>query len=344
MGCIRVAGVWLRMMGLVAMVVGAGAGTAWGAAKPEPKPVILDTDICDDIDDTWALALLLQSPELEAKLIVTAVGNTEAKARVVAKFLERVGRSDIPVGIGIKQNDGLGRQAAWAKDYNLNGYLGGVQKDGVQAMIDVVMKSPRRVTIIGIGPLTNVAAALAKEPRIAEKVDFVGMQGSIRKGYGDKATPEPEYNVKTDAAACRKVFAAPWNVTITPLDTCGLVQLGGDKYMKVLTRSSTLTRTLLENYRQWLEDGIRNERKDIAPTELYLQASTPMSRGSTTLFDTVAIYLAINTDLAKMESLPIQITDDGSTRIAEGAKTINCATGWKNLAGFEDFLVERLTK
>ncbi|MHC4534356.1 MAG: hypothetical protein ACYS6K_10420, partial [Planctomycetota bacterium] len=56
-------------------------------------PIIFDTDICDDIDDTWALAMLLQSTEFDVKLITTAVRNTPSKAKVVAKFLQTVGRT-----------------------------------------------------------------------------------------------------------------------------------------------------------------------------------------------------------------------------------------------------------
>ena len=81
-------------------------------------PVIFDTDICDDIDDTWALAALLKSPELDVRLITTAVGNTEAKAKVVAKFLETVGRTDIPIGIGVQHHTGGHRQTEPAADYD----------------------------------------------------------------------------------------------------------------------------------------------------------------------------------------------------------------------------------
>jgi hypothetical protein len=69
-----------------------------------------------------------------------------------------------------------------------------------------------------------------------------------------------------------------------------------------------------------------------------------LNSSSTTLFDTVGIYLAMSTDLVKMEKLGIKVTDDGYTRIDENAKVINCATEWKDLGAFEDFLVGRLTK
>ncbi len=308
------------------------------------KPVILDTDICDDIDDTWALALLLQSPELDCKLVTTAVGNTEAKAKVVAKFLDHTGHGEIPVGIGIKQRDGGHRQTEWAVDYDLAVYPGGVHKDGVQALIDTIMNSPERMTVIAIGPLPNVAAALDREPRIAEKADFVGMHGSIYKGYGGSSTPSAEYNVAADAKACQKVFTASWPITITPLDTCGLVHLRGDKYQKILHRNSAITSNLLQNYRIWQAAGVKSARKDIDEANLARLVNNQLNSASSTLFDTVAVYLAIHTDLAKMEQLPVEVTDDGYTRVVQGAKTINCAVDWKSLDGFEDFLVERLTK
>jgi len=60
-------------------------------------PVILDTDIGGDIDDTWALAMMLKSPELDVKLVVTATGDTTYRAKIVARMLEIGGRTDVPV-------------------------------------------------------------------------------------------------------------------------------------------------------------------------------------------------------------------------------------------------------
>jgi inosine-uridine nucleoside N-ribohydrolase len=307
-------------------------------------PIIFDTDICDDIDDTWALALLLQSPEFDIKLIITEVGNTSSKAKTVAKFLERVGRTDIPIGIGVQQHQGHHRQDAWAKDYKLSSYRGTIYQDGVQALIDTVMKSRKPIKIVAVGPLPNIAAALQREPRIAQKAEFVGMHGSVRLGYGGSAEISAEYNVKAFAREAQKVFTAPWNITITPLDTCGLVHLKDQKYQAVLKKDSVLTRALLENYRAWYRQGILDEQKNLSEAELNKRVDQKLNSSSTTLFDTVAAYLAMSTDLAKMEKLPIKVTDDGYTRIEEGAKVINCATAWTDLGAFEDFLVGRLTK
>lgn len=342
---LRTAITWIVLVVIFLLAFTAGASGNDSTSRPNKKiPVIFDTDICDDIDDTWALALLLQSPEFDLKLVTTAVGNTPSKAKTVAKFLEIASRTDIPIGIGVKQRDGSHRQDAWAKDYKLSSYPGTIHEDGVGALIDTVMNSRRRIKVVAVGPLPNIAAALKREPRIAEKAEFVGMHGSVRLGYGGSKKISAEYNVKAFAKGAQKVFTAPWKMTITPLDTCGLVQLKGDKYQKVLKKNSPLTRALMENYRAWYKQGLRNSNKDLSEAELNKRTDQKLNSSSSTLFDTVAIYLAMSSDLVKMEKLGIKVTDDGYTRIDESAKVIKCATAWKDLGAFEDFLADRLTK
>jgi inosine-uridine nucleoside N-ribohydrolase len=296
------------------------------SAADRKTPVILDTDIGDDIDDTWALTLLLKSPELDLKLVVSDFGNTIYRAKIVARLLEIGHRSDVSVGIGIKTADSVGAQSPWVKDYDLSKYPGRVYQDGVQALVDTIMRSPERITVIAIGPTPNIKAALDREPRIVQHARFVGMHGSIRRGYGGKRSPEPEYNVKTDPEACRRALEAAWNVTITPLDTCSLVSLRGEKYAAVRDCQDPLIRALVENYRIWC--GKNPERAQ---------------KASSTLFDTVAVYLAISEDLLVMEKLRLRVTDDGRTVEDPAGKQINCALDWKNLSAYEDFLVRRLT-
>jgi inosine-uridine nucleoside N-ribohydrolase len=295
--------------------------------------VIFDTDIGDDIDDTWALAMLLQSGELDIKLITTAVGDTRAKAKIVAKMLEVAGRTDIPVGIGppCGDMDKGHRQDEWVGSYKLSSYPGTIYRDGVQALIETVMDSPEPITVIAVGPLPNVAAALEREPRIAEKAKFIGMHGSIRRGYDGKQQVDKEYNVVTFVKEAQKVFTAGWEMTITPLDTCGIVKLKGAKYKKVYESDKPLARAVIANYRAWAKSQEEWEEADV-------------DTASSTLYDTVGIYLAISTELVRMESLPILVTDDGYTAIDDRGKKVNCATKWKDLDAFEDLLVSRLTK
>ena len=311
---------------ILLMLVTASCAAAATPGRPaaRPVPVILDTDIGDDIDDTWALAMLLKSPELDLRLVVGDNGNAVYRARLLAKMLQAAGRTDVAVGVGLRPEDKGGRQAAWIEGYDLKSYPGKVHQDGVQAIIDTIMNSPEPVTLIAIGPVQNIAAALQREPRIAQKARFVGMHGSVRKGYGGKPTIEAEYNVKVDAKACRACLEAAWDMTITPLDTCGLVQLKGDKYAAVRDSKDPLAAALVENYRIWAKG-------DKPPT------------ASSILFDTVAVYLAFSENLVKMEKLGVHVDDKGMTLIDPAAKVMNVATEWKDLSAYEDFLVKRLT-
>ena len=329
------AAVCFLVLGVLGMLTFFAGSCAPGSrmAEGEKKAVILDTDIGDDIDDTWALVALLNSPELDVKLITTAVGDTELKAKLVAKVLQVAGRTDIPIGIGVPAGKTPCAQQGWVQDFDMSAYKGTVHKDGVGALIETVMKSEQPITIIAVGPLPNIAAALEREPAIATKAKYIGMQGSIRIGYEGKKGAAAEYNAKASAKETQKVFEADWDKTITPLDTCGIVKLEGDKYQKVLNRDSALTNTLMEAYKAWLTKVDWLDRNTV-----------DVSKASTILYDTVAVYLAVSHDLAKMEKLPIRVTDTGYTKIDESGKIVNCATEWKDLPGYEDWLVERLTR
>jgi inosine-uridine nucleoside N-ribohydrolase len=82
------------------------------------KDVILDTDIVGDIDDTWALGMIVNSPELNLKLVSTATGNPLLRAKCVAKMLTRLGRTDVPIAIGLYStvNATNFKQLGWAAD------------------------------------------------------------------------------------------------------------------------------------------------------------------------------------------------------------------------------------
>jgi inosine-uridine nucleoside N-ribohydrolase len=315
------------------------AALAWMAttvlpAEPPKKgiPVILDTDIGDDIDDTWALALLLKCPELDVKLVATDNGKGLYRAKLLAKLLTVAGRTEIPIGIGHGQRDGTGPQQKWIKDYNLDSYPGTVHEDGAQAVIDTIQASQGPITLIAIGPVPNLAEVLRRNPRIADGVRFVGMHGAVRKGYNGSAEVTPEYNVKQDVPACQAVFTAPWEITITPLDTCGIVTLHGDKYARILNSDDPLLQAVIENYTLWATQA-----------EWYADQKERVRQQTSILFDTVAIYLAISEDLCQMEVLPIRVTDEGMTILDEGAKKMRVATNWNDLAAFEDWLVARMT-
>lgn len=325
---------------LVPLVLGAVIGTppAVPAAPPTPAPerpripVILDTDIGDDIDDTWALALALRSPELDLRLVVTDFGNTEHRAKIVARLLETAGRTDVPIGIGLKQNDDVSPQGDWVKGYDLARYPGTVHRDGVQALIDAAMGAKEPLTLVAIGPPPNLKAALEREPRIAGRLRLAGMYGSLRRGYGGKPEPDAEWNVRAIPGAARVLLAAPWRDAVsTPLDTCGIVQLKGERYARVRDSKDPLARAVIENYRIWCpnRDWCARDAEHVAAK-------------SSTLFDAVAVYLAISRDLVKTETLGVRVTDDGRTVPDASARPLAWATEWRDLDAFEEWLTERV--
>jgi inosine-uridine nucleoside N-ribohydrolase len=286
-------------------------------------PVILDTDIGGDIDDTWALALLLRCPELDVRLVVSDTGNTEYRAAIAARLLEVAGRTDVPVGVGTRQTDQTGPQAEWVEGYRLDSYPGRLHRDGVGAIIETIESSRDPVTLIAIGPLPNIAEVLRRAPHVAPKTRFVGMHGSIRKHHDGGEGAIAEYNVKQDVKACQAAFAAPWrDLTITPLDTCGQVRLRGSRYAAIAGSGDPLLRAVIENYRIWL-------------------AGRPDTESSI-LFDTVAVHLAYSTAFLQMQAMNLRVTDEGLTVEDAGGVPVSVALDWTDLDGFEDSLVRRL--
>jgi len=294
-------------------------------------PVILDTDIGTDIDDTWALAFLLRCPELDVRLITTTTGDTHERARLVARLLEVAGRTDIPIGIGVPLESAPNYQSEWLQGYALQDYPGAIRTDVTHVLAETINRSPTPVTVIGIGPLPNLAALLMHAPEIVRNSRCVGMHGSIHRGYFGSAEIPAEYNVRLYPHSCRTVFSTPWAITLSPLDTCGLVQLKGENYRAVLNSPDPLLRAVVENYACWTKHN---------QNPLYRGFNPAME--SSILFDLVPIYLAFSEDLVDIETVSLSVSDDGYTRIATDGHPIRCALRWKDLTAFEDLVVSRL--
>ena len=299
-------------------------------------PIIVDTDIGGDIDDVWALTLLLMSPEFDIKLITTAVGDTLTRAKIVAKMLISANRTDIPIGIGLPQVDMPCYYGSWAEDFDLDSYEGTVYEDGIRSIVDAVMESDEQITVLALAPLTNLAATIDIEPKVAEKSILVGMLGSIYKGYHEKTEPDKECNIVNNIPAAKKIFNSSWDMTITPLDTCGSIRLTDSKYEMVASQKNLLIRDLIETYDCWL-------KRPGYPKNLYGQPSD-IDCQSSILFDTVAVYLAMSQNLLHMEKIGLEVTDDGYTKVNKNAKKVLCATKWNDIDAFENFLVKRLCR
>jgi inosine-uridine nucleoside N-ribohydrolase len=326
-----------RSVALTVLAVGAATAMAGSApplatSRPAPIPVILATDIGAWIDDTWALVMLLRSPELDLRLVVTDSGDTVYRAKIVARLLEIAGRTDVPIAVGPSESDAAGGQADWVRGYDLTRYPGRIYRDGVRALVDTVIASSTPLTLISISPNGTLKAALERAPGIAGKLRLAGMYGSLRRGDGGKPGAEPEWNVKTNTPAARAVLGAPWlDAIVTPLDTCSVVQLRGARYARVRDAEEPLLRALMENYRLWCP---HQDREVCAPGQPEVE--------STVLYDTVAVYLSFSRAFLQTERLGVRVTDAGMTVEDAARRPLTWATRWTSLDDYEGWLAARL--
>ncbi|HXA60498.1 MAG TPA: nucleoside hydrolase [Streptosporangiaceae bacterium] len=188
-------------------------------------PVIIDTD--PGLDDALALLLALGSPELDLIGVTTVAGNTSL-ANTTAnalRILELAGRTDVPVAAGAAR--GLIREAPRTAEYvHGSDGLGGlplpppstrpVDAHAVDFMAERLLASPEPVTIIGIGPLTNIALLVATHPEAAARIGRLVVMGGVARG--GNSTPTSEFNVWTDPEAAYRVFAAGLPLTMVGLD------------------------------------------------------------------------------------------------------------------------------
>jgi inosine-uridine nucleoside N-ribohydrolase len=313
------------------LAAGLTAASAFAAT-----PVVLSTDIAGDIDDTWALAHLLRSPELDLKMVLTETGEARYRGAVAAKLLEIAERTDVEVALGLSSGvmeDKDRHQGPWVADYDLDTYPGVVHADGIQAFIDLVRASEETITVIAIGPVPSLAAAIERAPDIAAKCRLTSMHGAFEIGYNGGPLEAAEYNVRADVPALRTVFGAGWqSIKITPLDTCGLVYLDGDNYRQIWNAmDDPLIRAVIENYAVW------------APRVPWMDGLSLLTQSSSTLFDDVAVYLAYGHDFIEYETIRFHITDEGHTvRDPAGPHEAEVAIRWTDLEGFKNFLTQRL--
>jgi inosine-uridine nucleoside N-ribohydrolase len=318
-------------LGVVGIVVGGVAvaavqtAAAQQAAATAPQLVILDTDIGDDIDDAFALALALKSPEIRLLGITTAYGDTELRARLVDRYLEAVGRSEIPVANGASTpHSNVFTQAAYAEQQPSR-----KGPEAVEFLLGQIRRHPGRITLIAIGPLNNIEAAIKKDPETFRKLKRVVMMGgSIYRGYGNDANgkprpPDAEWNISRDPAGLRALLASGVPVFMMPLDSTQ-IHLETKEREEIFAHGSPITDQLTLLYHQW-------------------SANAGDHPGTPTLFDPVAVTYAIRPDLCPATPLRIEVDDKGYTRPVEGAPNAQVCLK-SDEAGFLDLLLSRLTK
>jgi len=293
MSCIM-AGMWWRCVLCLVLLMASGAG--W-AQDRTPEKIIIDTDIGDDVDDAFALALAVRSPELQVLGVMTTFGDTEARAKIVDRFLAEVGRAEIPV---------LAGKAAATKNpmsqrrYGEGGHFTKASHaDAVEFLLEQIRKYPGEITLVAIGPLMNVGAAIDKDLATFRKLKrVVIMGGSIRRGYGDlgytaPVAAMPEWNILNDVASAQKLFAAGVPLFVMPLDSTQL-KMDEVKRAFLFSQGTAVTDQLAVLYHLWGQE-------------------TP------TLFDPMTVVFVLRPELCRVQGMHIRVDDKGFTREEPGA-------------------------
>jgi len=265
------------------------------------EKIIIDTDIGGDIDDAFAVGLALQSPEFKILGISTAWGDTHLRARLLSRFLKETGRPDIPIAMGIAKHPpgkiDLLSQAPYAERAPVDQkYLG-----AVDFLLEEIRMHPGEITLVAIGPETNLGAAIDRDAAAFRKLKrVVLMGGSVYRGYGQfnygkTHGPDPEWNILCDIQAAQKVFSSGVPLYVMPLDSTQ-IKLQELERAEIFKTGSPLTDALLVLYAQW-------------------------SHGTTqtpTLFDAVAVAYAMHPELCPTQPLRLRVDDQAYTRVESG--------------------------
>ena len=270
------------------------------AEKHALVPVIFDTDIGTDIDDAYALAGLMRRPDLEVLGVTTVSSDAVARARLAAKLLSIAGGkwTRVPVYAGTSTPIQYQKQVEWADGFNSPSLH---DRGGVEFMRRQVNARPGEVVLIAVGELTNVAALLESEPGIGRRIRAIAlMGGAIYRGHAAGSKPEPEWNIKSNAAAARTVFTSGVPLLVAPLDSTADLRLTPAMRVEIFAHGQPLNDALASLDQIW---RYSNHWKGDMPT----------------LFDVLAVELVNPRQKLALTPLHIEVAADGATRPVPGA-------------------------
>ena len=272
------------------------------------KKMILDLDT--GIDDAMAIAYAVASPEVDLIGIVGSYGNLYVEDGAInsLKILELLGVTDVPVYVGLShssEDDHFDRMPVSAQIHGENG-IGEVElpapsrpvesknpDDAIDFLIDSVKKYGKDLILVPTGPLTNLDAAIQKDPSITKEIGNVTIMGGALTVPGNVSNVT-EANIQQDAAAANRVFTSPLHLTMVGLDV-------------------TL-RTLLtyKETQQWRDLGTKSGKAFADIVDYYIKAyevTSPDLHGCA-LHDPFAVGVAINPDFVSCLDLNMYVTTD----------------------------------
>jgi inosine-uridine nucleoside N-ribohydrolase len=267
--------------------------------QASPKRVIIDTDL--GTDDAMAIILALNSPELKVEALTVVPGNVDGRQGLenALKIVSLAGRCDVIVAGGAQHP--LNQKLITAQYWHGPNGLAGVElpptkckadpRFGPDLIIEMVHKYPHEITLIPVGPLTNIALAVSKDPSIASLVkDIVIMGGSITGGNVNGAA---EANIYNDPEAAQIVFNAGWMVTM----------IGSDVGERTL-----ITRKYLAE----LQSSHGPQSDFIAKiADFYLNRSEKSGYSGAAMYDPLAVGTVIDPTLVTLKDMHVDVETKG---------------------------------
>lgn len=264
-----------------------------------PTRVIIDTD--PGTDDAMAIILALNSPELKVEALTVVPGNVDGRQGLenALKIVSLAGRCDVTVAGGAQHP--LNQKLITAQFWHGKNGLADVElpaskckadpRFGPDLIIEMIHKFPHEITLIPVGPLTNIALAVSKDPSIAALVkDIVIMGGSITGGNVNGAA---EANIYNDPEAAQIVFHAGWTVTMVGSDV-GERTLITRKYLALLQSS-------------------RGPQSDFIAkiADFYLTRSEKSGYSGAAMYDPLAVGIALDPTLGTLKEMHVDVETKG---------------------------------
>lgn len=256
----------------------------------EKYKIILDTDIGDDIDDALALALALEMPEIELLGVTTVFLDTQRRARIAKKMLHLWGK-EVPVYAGIRKGERTDPKVddvPCQYTYDLEGgafeALNDAYKDGGEAAVDFLVDSARKygkeLTVVAIGPLSNVAAAIRKAPEVMKGIDRIVLMGGCF--YRDGA----EWNILCDPLGADTVFNSGVKTVCVGLDVTEQTQLSDRQQERIQSGG-------LDEKRAYLSSLVCLHRKATGHNAF--------------LHDPLTVYYLVHPDIMTVEDIRVRV-------------------------------------
>ncbi|MHB1356951.1 MAG: nucleoside hydrolase [Anaerolineae bacterium] len=310
------------------------------------KTIILDTDMGGDVDDAIALSLAMRSPEINLALVTTVYADTVLRARVARKLLQLDGHDGVMVAAGCERP--LLRRSVPKLDGHEGRGLLANEQDGlpieqghaIDYIIKLIMTSSEPPTLVTIGPLTNIALAIIREPAIIQRVAEVVIMGGYiypavvgHQVLGVKA----DYNLVCDPEATQIVLEAGWPIVLVPIEITTRVWFDDADRECLRNAGTVLTDALSAQIDIWIK---------VLKQSLSQPSSWPPEAARAFLHDPLALATAFDRRFVTLTPMHIRVLmEDGVPRtLPDPLKETNMLVATDvDAPAFRQFLLERLT-